>query len=58
MYASKHLKRVGKSPYGMFLAKVYELFMTIWWDYEFMLNTTYLKLSPDRIWVVYFIMFL
>ena len=48
---------IGKSSYGKYLAKNYELFMTMWWDYEFMLNTTYLELSYERIWVVFSILF-
>ena len=41
----------------MFLAKNYELFMAMWWDYEFLLNTSYLELSFDRIWTVFGILF-
>ena len=48
---------VGQSPYGMFVSKVYELFMTMWWDYEFMLNTSYLELNYERIWTVWAILF-
>ena len=57
IYEVKHIRMVGKSPYGMFLAKNYELFMTLWWDYEFLLNTTYPELSYDRIWTVFGILF-